>query len=108
MTTTAPRQTDSSTRPVNAVLGMVRAMRPRQWVKNVLVLAAPFAGGFLFQLHVLIAICRPENKRRLCLDWWGARERVRQVVQQTRTVLRHDLHQRGGLRSIVLERHPRF
>jgi decaprenyl-phosphate phosphoribosyltransferase len=56
MTTTAPRQTDTSTRPANAVFGMVRAMRPRQWVKNVLVLAAPFAGGLLFQLHVLIAV----------------------------------------------------
>lgn len=56
MTTTAPRQTDTSTRPVNAVVGLLRAMRPRQWVKNILVLAAPFAGGFLFQLPVLIAV----------------------------------------------------
>ncbi|HET9118275.1 MAG TPA: decaprenyl-phosphate phosphoribosyltransferase [Pseudonocardiaceae bacterium] len=56
MTTTAPQQTGTSTRPVDAVLGMVRAVRPRQWVKNVLVLAAPFAGGVLFQLHVLVAV----------------------------------------------------
>ncbi len=32
----------------------LRAMRPRQWVKNVLVLAAPVAAGSLFQLPVLI------------------------------------------------------
>lgn len=54
MTTTSPLGVD--TRPGNAVTGLVRAMRPRQWVKNVLVLAAPFAGGVLFQLHVLTAV----------------------------------------------------
>lgn len=32
----------------------LRAMRPRQWVKNVLVLAAPLAAGRLFELPVLI------------------------------------------------------
>lgn len=33
---------------------IVRAMRPRQWVKNVLVLAAPVAAGSLFHTDVLI------------------------------------------------------
>jgi decaprenyl-phosphate phosphoribosyltransferase len=56
MTTTTPRQIDTATRPVSALAGLLRTMRPRQWVKNVLVLAAPFAGGFLFQLHVLTAV----------------------------------------------------
>ena len=54
MTTTAPLRVEA--RPGNPVTGLVRAMRPRQWVKNVLVLAAPFAGGVLFHLHVLIAV----------------------------------------------------
>ncbi|MDQ3901441.1 MAG: decaprenyl-phosphate phosphoribosyltransferase [Actinomycetota bacterium] len=54
MTTTAPRPVEA--RPGNAVIGLVRAMRPRQWVKNVLVLAAPFAGGVLFHLHILTAV----------------------------------------------------
>ena len=33
--------------------GVVRALRPRQWVKNVLVLAAPLAAGEVFHLDVL-------------------------------------------------------
>ena len=32
----------------------VRAMRPKQWVKNVLVFAAPMAAGSLFQVDVLV------------------------------------------------------
>lgn len=38
------------------LLGLVRAMRPRRWVKNIVMLVAPFAGGVLFQLPVLGAI----------------------------------------------------
>ncbi|WP_255684514.1 decaprenyl-phosphate phosphoribosyltransferase [Pseudonocardia sp. TRM90224] len=33
--------------PVGMALGVLKTMRPRQWVKNVLVLAAPFASGDL-------------------------------------------------------------
>jgi decaprenyl-phosphate phosphoribosyltransferase len=33
--------------------GLVRALRPRQWVKNVLVFAAPLAAGKVFDLDVL-------------------------------------------------------
>jgi decaprenyl-phosphate phosphoribosyltransferase len=54
MITTAPRPI--AARPVGTVAGLVRAMRPRQWVKNVLVVAAPFAGGFFLHLHVLFMV----------------------------------------------------
>jgi decaprenyl-phosphate phosphoribosyltransferase len=56
MTTTTPRQLDTASRPVNALVGLIRTMRPRQWVKNILVLAAPFAGGVIFHWHVLIMV----------------------------------------------------
>src|SRR3712207_2273664 len=35
--------------------GLVRAARPRQWLKNVLVFAAPAAAGVLFDPSVLLA-----------------------------------------------------
>jgi decaprenyl-phosphate phosphoribosyltransferase len=56
MAMTATTQQDSLARRTNPVAGLVRTMLPRQWLKNVLVLAAPFAGGYLFQLPVLIAV----------------------------------------------------
>jgi decaprenyl-phosphate phosphoribosyltransferase len=34
--------------------GLLRAMRPKQWVKNVLVFAAPAVGGVLFHRHDLL------------------------------------------------------
>lgn len=51
MTTTAPAEAPAPRG--NAVTGLVRTMRPRQWVKNVLVLAAPFASGDIGTLSVL-------------------------------------------------------
>ncbi|MGX7823606.1 decaprenyl-phosphate phosphoribosyltransferase [Actinokineospora sp. 24-640] len=38
----------------NLAGGLVRTARPRQWVKNVLVLAAPFAAGRIFESAVLV------------------------------------------------------
>lgn len=42
-------------RPQGVVAGLARTARPRQWVKNVLVLTAPLAAGVLFQPPVMLA-----------------------------------------------------
>jgi 4-hydroxybenzoate polyprenyltransferase len=39
--------------PVGVARGVLKTMRPRQWVKNVLVFAAPFVGGDLFTPGIL-------------------------------------------------------
>lgn len=46
---TAPPRT-----PVTVTRGLLRAVRPRQWVKNVLVAAAPFASGDLFRPEIAV------------------------------------------------------
>lgn len=56
MTATEPRQSGTPVPQGNMVTGLIRTMRPRQWVKNVLVVAAPFAGGVIFELDVLAAV----------------------------------------------------
>ncbi|MGH3796273.1 MAG: decaprenyl-phosphate phosphoribosyltransferase [Pseudonocardiaceae bacterium] len=57
MTTTTPRETESPTASGgNPFTGLIRTMRPRQWVKNVLVLAAPFASGVILRPDVLAAV----------------------------------------------------
>ncbi|MGW7363042.1 decaprenyl-phosphate phosphoribosyltransferase [Streptomyces sp. NPDC054841] len=38
-------------RPLSLPLGLIRTVRPRQWIKNVLVAAAPAAAGELFSRH---------------------------------------------------------
>ncbi len=56
MTTTRPPATQGrrSPGPRASATGIVRTMRPRQWVKNVLVTAAPLAAGRLFERGVLL------------------------------------------------------
>ncbi|WP_327184727.1 decaprenyl-phosphate phosphoribosyltransferase [Streptomyces sp. NBC_01334] len=47
----APRP--PSDRPGTLVGGLLRTTRPKQWVKNILVVAAPAAAGRLFSLHAV-------------------------------------------------------
>ncbi|WP_315772216.1 decaprenyl-phosphate phosphoribosyltransferase [Rhodococcoides kroppenstedtii] len=48
--------TDAGRPPANLAAGIVKAVRPRQWVKNVLVLAAPLAAGSVTEGSVLVPV----------------------------------------------------
>ena len=54
-----PRADSPSRRP-SVVLGLLKALRPKQWIKSVLVLAAPAAAGMLDDptvlLHTIVAL----------------------------------------------------
>jgi decaprenyl-phosphate phosphoribosyltransferase len=59
MTATDPathQDRDRSSGPVGTAAGLLKAARPRQWVKNVLVVAAPLASADLAHLEVLAKI----------------------------------------------------
>jgi decaprenyl-phosphate phosphoribosyltransferase len=56
MTATVPTSTEVPAAGRNPVTGLLRTMRPRQWVKNVLVLAAPFASRDIIELDVIVAV----------------------------------------------------
>ncbi len=56
MTATAPTSTEAPAAGRNPATGLLRTMRPRQWVKNVLVLAAPFASRDIIELDVITAV----------------------------------------------------
>ena len=46
---------EQSRRPTSSWIALLHAMRPRQWVKNALVAAAPLASGRLDEPDVLVA-----------------------------------------------------
>lgn len=57
MTTSTPRDQAAVTPPASArnpLPALLRAMRPHQWTKNVLVVAVPLASGMIVQLDVLL------------------------------------------------------
>src|SRR5699024_8463795 len=71
----------TGTPPKNLLDGMVKALRPRQWVKNVLVIAAPAAAGtqtltdtsVLFSVFIaFVAFCMPASSVYLINDAMAA------------------------------------
>jgi decaprenyl-phosphate phosphoribosyltransferase len=76
-----------------ALTGAVRATRPRQWVKNILVLAAPVAAGRLFEPGVLVptllavvAFCLVASAVYLLNDVSDVDEDRRHPVKQHRPI----------------------
>ncbi|GGN90383.1 decaprenyl-phosphate phosphoribosyltransferase [Streptomyces albiflavescens] len=51
-----PAAAASATSPTGIVRGLLRTTRPRQWVKNLLVVAAPAAAGQLFSRQAMIQL----------------------------------------------------
>jgi decaprenyl-phosphate phosphoribosyltransferase len=55
-TRTARRAGVRSGPATRTLVGLVIAMRPKQWAKNLLVLAAPLAAGAILEVHVLVVV----------------------------------------------------
>jgi decaprenyl-phosphate phosphoribosyltransferase len=56
LATTAAQQATAARHAPSRLRGIVRTCRPRQWLKNVLVLAAPAAAGVLTRLDALVDV----------------------------------------------------
>jgi decaprenyl-phosphate phosphoribosyltransferase len=89
---------------VTNVVGAVRATRPRQWLKNVLVLAAPLAAGRLFETGVLVptllaavAFCLVAGAIYLVNDVRDVAEDRRHPVKQYRPIAAGLVHPRSAL-----------
>jgi decaprenyl-phosphate phosphoribosyltransferase len=92
----------SQTRPRS--LALLRALRARQWVKNVLVLAAPGAAGVLLHAHVLVRVatafvvfCLVSSATYLLNDVHDREEDRRHPVKRRRPVAAGELPARAAV-----------
>lgn len=108
MSTTADPSTEARSTG-NPVTGLIRTMRPRQWVKNVLVLAAPFAAGDIAQLDVLadvavafVAFALAASGVYLVNDVQDVEADRAHPVKRTRPIAAGIVHPRVALAAAVL------
>ena len=88
---------------------LLRAVRPRQWVKNVLVLAAPLAAGVITDRDVLahtavafVAFCLVASAVYLVNDVRDVAEDRRHPTKRLRPVAAGELHPRSALSAAVV------
>ena len=96
--------TGSPDAPPSRVPALLRAVRPRQWVKNVLVLAAPLAAGVIDNRDVLAhtavafaAFCLVASAVYLVNDVRDVAEDRRHPTKRLRPVAAGELHPRSAL-----------
>jgi decaprenyl-phosphate phosphoribosyltransferase len=96
-------------RSVSRARGLLRAMRPRQWAKNVLVAAAPGAAGVLTQADVLVdvalafaAFCLVSSAVYLVNDVGDVEEDRRHPTKRERPIAAGVVSGRAALAAAVL------
>ena len=89
--------------------GLWRAARPRQWVKNVLVLAAPMAAGRLLEpdiliptLYALVSFCLASSATYFFNDVIDVDEDRRHPVKRNRPIASGEVSERSAMVVAVL------
>ena len=101
--TTTTTASDSAVKP-SPVVALVKAMRPHQWTKNVLVAAVPLAAGQLFGVTVLLqtlgafaAFCLAASATYLVNDSADVEEDRRHPTKRNRPIAAGHISQTTAL-----------